>query len=223
MRAVLRIATIFAAGTAVLGTHDIAGAGIGRECRKTCKPAIARCVSDTGQRRRVCRKLLIPACKKAGLEVCSLTMTTTTTVPAGGAGPTTTTTLPRPPGSIGMSMDAIQRDASTDPGVFRFLVWLKGYGDIVPVDLDPSHFYVVDAAGNRYGAEPASGPDDCTDQLTTVSGTAVTCWVTFVMPLSTAVAPEGGRSGAAVGFSAGGYGREVHFTFYPNGGHGIGI
>jgi hypothetical protein len=218
MRTTLRIAIIFAAGTAVLGTRGIAGAGLGRQCRKACKPAVARCMSDTGQRRRVCRKLLIPACKKAGLEVCS-----PTTVPGDGPASSTTTTLPKPRGSIGMSVEEIQRDASSDPGVFRFLVWLKGYGDIVPVDLDPSHFYVVDAEGHQYGAQAASGPEDCTDELTTISGTAVTCWVTFVMPLSTALAPEGGRSGAAVGFAAGGYGREVPFTFYPNGGHGIGI
>ena len=120
-------------------------------------------------------------------------------------------------------MKGIERDAGSDPGVVSFRIWLKGYGPIVPADLDPSRFYVRDAAGTRYEALPASDPEDCTADMTTISEVEVTCWVSFVMPLSVGLAPDGGRSGAVVGFDSGGYRREVHFTFYPGGGSATGI
>jgi hypothetical protein len=180
---------------------------------------VATCVAG-GERRRACRRSILARCRQEGLQVCSATTTTTPT--GGGPDNTTTTTLPKAPGFLGFYIDDIQRDDSSDPGTFRFLAWFEGSATSVPVDLDPAHFYVLDAAGGRFDALPAAEPSDCSAAMTTVPEVEVTCWVRFVMPLLTGVVPFGGDSIAALHFDGGGYETKVSFRIYDGGGYGVG-
>jgi hypothetical protein len=226
MRTFIGLAVTFT----LLASQHPATAGLGRSCRKLCKPMIASCVA-AGERRRACNRTFLPRCRREGLEVCSTTTTTTpagagtdittTTLPAGGTD-TTTTTLPKAPGFLGFYIDEIQRDDGSDPGTFHFLAWLKGSATSVPVDLDPAHFYVLDAVGGRFDALPAAEPGDCTAAMTTMPEVEVICWVRLVMPLSTGLVPYGGDSIAALHFDGGGYQTKVSFRIYDGGGYGVG-
>jgi hypothetical protein len=215
MRTFIGLAVTFT----LLASQHPATAGLGRSCRKLCKPMIASCVA-AGERRRACKLTFLSRCRREGLEVCS---TTTTTTPTSGGTDTTTTTVPKAPGFLGFYIDEIQRDDSSDPGTFRFLAWFKGSATSVPVDLDPAHFYVLDTVGGRFDALPAAESGDCTAAMATVPEVEVTCWVRFVMPLSTGQVPQGGDSIAALHFDGGGYQNKVSFRIYEGGGgYGVG-
>jgi hypothetical protein len=205
---------------ALLAAPRSGTAGLAKSCRKLCKPMVATCVAG-GERRRVCRQSILLRCRREGLQVCS---TTTTTTPTDSSGPdtTTTTTLPKAPGFLGFYIDEIERDDSSDPGTFRFLAWFEGSASSVPVDLDPAHFYVLDAGGGRFDAQPAAEAGDCSAAMTTAPQVEVTCWVRFVMPLSTGLVPFGGDSIAALHFEGGGYQGKVSFRIYDGGGYGVG-
>jgi hypothetical protein len=59
--------------------------------------------------------------------------------------------------------------------------------------------------------------------MATVPEAEVTCWVRFVMPLSTGQVPQGGDSIAALHFDGGGYQNKVSFRIYEGGGgYGVG-
>jgi hypothetical protein len=194
-------------------------AGLAKSCRKLCKPLIASCVA-AGERKRACTRNFLPRCRREGLAVCS--MTTTTTPTSAGPDTTTTTTPPSAPGFLGFYIEEIQRDDSSDPGTFGFLAWFEGSATSVPVDLDPAHFYVLDAVGGRFDALPAAEAGDCAAAMTTAPEAEVTCWVHFVMPLSTGLVPFGGDSIAALHFDGGGYQTKVNFRIYDGGGYGVG-
>jgi hypothetical protein len=143
--------TVLLAGAALPSSAD---AGIRARCRKACKPMVAACVSTTGQSRRACKRVILRACRLDGVEFCDLDSgTNTTTTPSSPT--STTTTLPEAPGQLDFDVDDISRDASTDPGVYSFVVTVAADADSVPVSLDPTAFYVLDDQDRRYEAHPA--------------------------------------------------------------------
>jgi len=171
------------------GMSDPVLAESARKCRKACKPAIAECMALTGQSRRLCRKSLLPLCKREGLEVC--VAATTTTVPTSGSNPTTTTTLPSGNtggGAMSLHVEDVTRQGDEDPRRFSLAISI-GYSvvtanAVTQVALDPSTFAVIDEDTDVvYPAEPAGAPGDCSaDDVVTKDGPDVTCTVHFMLP-----------------------------------------
>jgi hypothetical protein len=209
--------TVLLAGAALPSSAD---AGIRARCRKLCKPMVAACVSTTGQSRRACKRVILRACRLEGTEICELDSgTTTTTTPSSPT--TTTTTLPEAPGYLDFDVDDINRDASTDPGVYSFLVTIAADADSVPVSLDPTAFYVLDDQDQRYEAHPAVAAADCSAADVVEPNGTVTCSVHFTLPLVVGYDEEGGGEGYGKLFlEVGGYRRAVYFKVHVNGGWG---
>jgi hypothetical protein len=174
---------------ATVPTH--AAAGLAKQCRKACMPAVAECRA-TGQSRRACRKLFLPRCKVEGLEVCASSTTTTTTTPEPSA-TTTSTTDPSTGGGGGVmsvNVEELQVEGDDDPRLYTFSITI-GYSvvtanAVTEVALDPSTFTVLDEdTGIVYQAESASAPEHCSvDDVVTKNGPDVTCVVRFMMPAS---------------------------------------
>jgi hypothetical protein len=166
-------------------------AGLAKQCRKACKPAVAECRAN-GQSRRACRKLFLPRCRVEGLQVCAPTTTTTTTTPEPGA-TTTSTTDPSSSGGGGamsVNVEDLQVEGNDDPRLYTFSITI-GYSvvtanAVTQVALDPSTFTVLDEdTGVVYQAEPASAPEHCSaDDVVTRDGPDMTCVVRFMMPAS---------------------------------------
>jgi hypothetical protein len=200
-----------------------ADAGLRRLCRKHCKPAIAECIATTGQSRRACKSPILRQCRLEGLQVCEAggepgDGVTTTTI--GSSPKTTTTTLPPAPGVLDLDVEDIERDASTDPGVYSLRVTVTGDAESIPVSLDPSSFYVLDKADNRYETQPAATLDDCSaDDVVATDGT-VTCWVNFTLPLVVGFDEPTGEGYAELYLEVGGYRRVVYFKVHEGGGWG---
>jgi len=191
-----------------------AEAGLARQCRTLCKTAIAYCVGTTGQSRRACRRALVPRCKREGLEVCALSVTTPTT-PDDGATTTTTTTTPPPTSGAGGVMSVQTGDITfagdADPRLYTIPITIKysvvTVGAATSVTLDPAHFSVLDEdTGIVYPAEPAAAPEDCSaDDVVTRDGPAVTCTLHVAMPLSVGdYSVENGGSHAKLQFESNG-------------------
>ncbi|HEV7730977.1 MAG TPA: hypothetical protein VGR62_02400, partial [Candidatus Binatia bacterium] len=175
------IRPVLAVALLLLVTCAPAAAGLARQCRKRCKPDIVECVQLTGQPKRVCRKTMIRVCKGLGLDACGHG------APPDDGGPTTTTTtMPSSPGRVDIEIQDIERDASTDPGVYSFVVTFQSDADSVALGLDPALFVVIDQRSTRHAASPASvDPDDCSASLILPPGGEVTCTLRFVLPLTT--------------------------------------
>ena len=177
---------------AILGAMTLipaaAHAGLAAKCRKACKPFVAECRLTTGQSKRACKKLFIPACKQAGLQVCS---TTTTTSPT-SSGPTTTSTTVPGSGTGGgvmyMSIEQVDEQPAGDQKLFTFTISIE-YGIVTAnavkqIPLDPASFTVRDDDTDVvYPAEPASVPGDCAATIILAqSDPPVTCTLRFVLP-----------------------------------------
>lgn len=177
------------------GTAGRADAGLGKKCRKTCKPMIAECVSFTGQSKRACKKTFLPACKREGLQVCSFSTTTTTLGDGPGNGSTsTTTTLPgtgnEGGGVMYLDVDDVAAAGDEDPRAYTISITIE-YGVVTvnaatQVSLDPAYFSVYDEdTQTRYPAEPASAAGDCSAaHVISLDGGEVTCTLHFSMPIS---------------------------------------
>jgi hypothetical protein len=186
-----------AAFLTVMSLADGVLAESARKCRKACKPAVAECMQLTGQSRKLCRKTLIPTCRRQGLGVCALS--TTTTVPTTGTDSTTTTTLAGDGtggGVMSLNVDEVTRQGEEDPRLFSLTITI-GYSvttadAVTQVALEPSTFAVVDMdTGVAYLAEPASQPGDCAgDVIVAKDGPDVTCTLHFLLPAAVAAPSE---------------------------------
>ena len=197
-------------------------AGLRKQCRTLCKPAVAACVATTGQSRRACKNPILRLCRQQGLQVCDLGSidggVTTTTISSRPT--TTTTTLPSAPGRLDLDVDDIDRDASTDPGLYSFRVTVTGDAESLPVSLDPSAFYVVDEQDNRYEAHAAATADDCSaDDVVAANGT-VSCSIHFTLPLVVGFDEPAGEGYGKLYLEVGGYRRIVYFKVHAAGGWG---
>lgn len=191
-----------------------AHAGLAKQCRKKCKPDIAECVELTGQSKRLCKRSILRVCKGLGLDACG----------GGSSGlpTTTTTTLPPSPGRVDIEIEGIERDTTTDPGVYTFSVWFRSDADSVPLALDPSLFVVIDQSLTRHPASPATAdPEDCSASLVLAPGAEVVCTVRVVLPLAVGVEPEiGGEGWARLQLEGGGYIDANDFQI-SDGGYGV--
>jgi hypothetical protein len=203
----LSLLALLAAGPANAG-------GLGKQCRKKCKPDIAECVELTGQSKRLCKRSILRVCKGLGLDACG----------GGSSGipTTTTTTLPPSPGRVDIEIEGIERDTTTDPGVYTFEVLLRSKAESVPLALDPSLFVIIDQSLTRYGANPASDdPEDCSASLVLAPGAELTCTVRFVLPLVVGAEPAiGGEGWARLQLEGGGYIDANDFQL-SDGGYGV--
>lgn len=166
-----------------------AAAGLAARCRKACKPFVAECRLTTGQSKRACKRVFIPACKQEGLQVCSVTTTTTPT----SSGPTTTTTTVPSDGTGGgvmfMKIEQVDQEQAGD-GLERFTFTISiEYGIVtanaVPqIPLDTASFRVRDDDTDAvYPAEPASQPGDCAATMVLAKADPpITCTLRFVLP-----------------------------------------
>jgi hypothetical protein len=204
----LSLLALFAAAPAQAGS-------LAKQCRKKCKPDIAECVELTGQPKRLCKRSILRVCKGLGLDACGGGS-------SGNPSTTTTTTLPPSPGRVDIEIEGIDRDTTTDPGVYTFQVRFISEADSVPLALDPSYFVVIDQSLTRRGANPASDdPDDCSASLVLAPGAEVVCTVRFVLPIVVGVEPEiGGEGWARLQFEGGGYIDANDFQL-SDGGYGV--
>lgn len=186
----MRVLSVIGLLVAVATVPTGAVAGLGKQCRKACKPAVAECRA-TGQSRRACRKLFLPRCKGEGLQVCAASTTTTTTTPEPGA-TTTSTTAPSTGGGgvMSVNVEEVQVEGDADQRLYTFSITI-GYSvvtakAVTQVALDPATFTVLDEdTGVVYQAESASAPEHCSaDDVVTKDGPDVTCVVRFMMPAS---------------------------------------
>jgi hypothetical protein len=166
----------------------VAAAGVAGKCRKACKPFVAECRLTTGQSKRACKKLFIPACKREGLQVCTAT---TTTVPTGG-GSTTSTTIPSSGDGGGVMFmriqDVVHEQASEGLDLFTFTISIE-YGIVTAdavkqIPLDPASFTVRDDDTDAvYPAEAASAPGDCAaTTILALDDEPITCTLRFLLP-----------------------------------------
>jgi hypothetical protein len=223
MSMLLRASLVVVALGGLAAVPPRAEAGLRALCRKHCKAAVAACVETTGLSRRACKRPILRQCRQEGVQVCDLgggvpDGVTTTTIASSPK--TTTTTLPPAPGVLDFDVEAIDRDASTDPGLYSFRVTVTGDVESLPVTLDPSAFYVLDKQDTRYEAQPAGGPDDCSaDVVVTTDGTA-TCRIRFVLPLVVGFDEPTGEGYGELHLEVGGYRRIVYFKVHVGGGWG---
>ena len=187
----MRVLGMVAIVVALMGAiPDPATAGLGRKCRKACKPAIADCMAVTGQSRKACRKTILPLCKQQGLEACISFTVTPTTVPTDDDS-TTTTSIPDDDtggGAMSLDVDDVRRQGDQDPRLFDLDITI-GYSvvtanAVTSVALDPSTFTVLDEDTDTvYPAEPAAAPGDCSaDDVVTKDGPDVSCTLHFLLP-----------------------------------------
>lgn len=186
----MRVLSVIGLLVAVATVPTDAVAGLAKQCRKACKPAVAECRA-TGQSRRACRKLFLPRCKVEGLQVCAASTTTTTTTPEPGA-TTTSTTAPSTGGGgvMSVNVEEVQVEGDADPRLYTLSITI-GYSvvtanAVTQVALDPATFTVLDEdTGIVYQAESASAPEHCSaGDVVTKDGPDVTCVVRFMMPAS---------------------------------------
>ncbi len=198
---------------ALLAAAPAQAGSLAKQCRKKCKPDIAECVELTGQSRRLCKRSILRVCKGLGLDACG----------GGSSGnpgtTTTTTTLPPSPGRVNIEIEGIERDATTDPGVYTIQVRFISEIESVALALDPASFVILDQGLARYGADPASDdPDDCAASLVLAPGAEVVCTVRFVLPLVVGAEPEiGGEGWAELLFEGGGYIDSNYFQLSASG------
>jgi hypothetical protein len=186
----MRVLSVIGLLVAVATVPTDAVAGLTKQCRKACKPAVAECRA-TGQSRRACRKLFLPRCKVEGLQVCVASTTTTTTTPEPGA-PTTSTTAPSAGagGVMSVNVEEVQVEGDDDPRLYTLSITI-GYSvvtanAVTQVALDPATFTVLDEdTGIVYQAESANAPEHCSaDDVVAKDGPDVSCVVRFMMPAS---------------------------------------
>ena len=181
--------SIIATLAAVILLPAAAQAGLAAKCRKACKPFVAECRVITGQSKRACKRVFIPACKREGLQVC--TPATTTTTPT-SSGSTTSTTIPSSGDGGGVMYmrieEVVQEPAADGFELFTFTISIE-YGIVTAdavkqIPLDPASFTVRDDDTEAvYPAEPASVAGDCA--ATTVlaqDDEPITCTLRFLLP-----------------------------------------
>ena len=95
---------------------------------------------------------------------------------------------------------------------------LTGDANSLPVSLEPTAFYVLDAQDVRYEAASAVAVEDCSSDDVVMPGGSVTCSVHFTLPLVVGWdEEEGGEGYAKLYFETGGYRRVVAFEVHPSG------